>query len=1205
MRPNLPPGVLAMGEPEKPATRLPRIGDFRAGEWWVRQAEGIVCSDRKSVRLEPRVMDLLACLAARPGSVVSRDELLAAVWGGAFVEEGVLSQAVHSLRKALGDDARQPRYVETIPKRGYRLLVRVEPVAAASPAPRAAASTPPADVEPPQPHTRAAPAVRGAGAAERRQLTALHCGLGATSDPPLDPEDLLEEIPALQDLLAEVVQRFGGRLAPRRGRSWTAWFGHPSAHEDDPRRAVLAAMEITARARRLSARPGAWLPRIGLHTCQMIVTDGSGRRLDDMTLSDAPEVASLIQSLAAPGEVLVSSAMHRLIAGFFACEEMAPVSLARGATALRLWRVLAESGAQTRIEASISLTPLIGREQELGLLVERWDLAREGAGQVVPLAGEAGLGKSRLVWELRQRVAAAGASWLEAHGSPYHRDSAFHPLRELLDRWLVPERDQPAEDRRARLQRELGSLVPDLPQAAPLLALLLSLPASERPHPALAPASPEARRRQTIEAIVAMLLAMAERQPLVLVVEDLHWLDPSSLELIGELIEHAAEVPLLLVLTYRPEIQPPWGQRPDLTRLTLGPLSRAQAGLMVERLTAGRPLAPAVREQIAARTDGVPLFVEELTKMILETGSSTRIETSSGRPSLAIPATLEGWLCARLDRLGPAREIAQVAAVLGREIPEEVLRAVAPCGEERLLRELDRLVAAEILVRRGRPPQQRYLWKHALLQDAAYASLLRADRRRHHGRIAGILAARFPDVADAQPELLAHHSTEAGLPAAAVPLWQRAGERAIQASAYLEASGHLQRALALLAELPETAERIQQEISLQLSLGMALAATRTFSTPEAGHAFQRAWELCGRVGQTPQVFTSLRGLFVNRLISGDMRDGLEMAQQLHAMARQEGPSLLRVSHQGLGFVLLCRGELAGARAHLEEAISLFDSTDSSVDLSLPGSGNVLLVGMAQLAWTLWLLGEPDQALRWSREAVARSRELQAPFSRCFVTYFAAELLAYRREPEAVRAQIEELAPLASEQGYSHFISAAVFHRAWSDSLLGDAPDAIQRMREGIDSRLALGARSGMPNHLALLAERCLHADRLSEGLAAVEEALAISSSGGQHLFDAELRRLEGELRRRGGAPDAAVEELLDRALDVARGQGARSFELRAAMSLARLWADQGQQTRARALVSGVYERFTEGFGTGDLRQARELLAQLGDAVPAAGGKLPS
>jgi DNA-binding winged helix-turn-helix (wHTH) protein/predicted ATPase len=1200
-----------MGQPEEPATRLPRIADFRVGEWRVRQQEGIVCSGRTSVRLEPRVMDLLACLAARSGRVVGKDELLAAVWGGAFVEEGALSQAVHSLRKALGDDARQPRYVETIPKRGYRLLAAVAPIEEASAATGLEASEagePAADEG--LPRSRAAPPPPSRGTAERRQVTVLSCGLAAPGDVALDPEDLLEAMPALQELLAEVVSRFEGRLGPPRGRGLVAWFGYPSAHEDDARRAVGAALEIAARARPLAAGSGAFRVRIGVHTSPTVVTPGGGgaaAALDDLAVSEAPEVASLIQSLAAPGEVLVSPALHRLIAGFFACEEVAPVSLPGSAAALRAWRVLAASGAQTRVEASLSLTPLVGREQELGLLLERWELAREGAGQVVLLAGEAGLGKSRLVWELRQRVMAGAGSWLEAHASPYHRDSAFHPIRELLERWLAADRDEPTADRLAGLEREVARLVPELPQAMPLIALLLEMPAGER-HPLphlpqllqLPQMTPEVRRRRTLETIVAMLLAMAERQPLLLVVEDLHWLDASSLELIGGLIEQAAAVPLLLLLTFRPELQPPWGQRSDLTRLTLGPLGRAQAGLMVERLTAGRPLAPAVREQIAARTDGVPLFVEELTKMLLEAGSASAVEAAAGRPSLPpldIPATLEGWLRARLDRLGPAREIAQLAAVLGREVQAGLLAAVASCGEEHLERQLDRLVDAEILFRRGRPPRQRYLWKHALLQDAAKASLLRADRRRLHGQAANILETRFPEIVDSQPELLAHHFTAAGLPARAVPLWQRAGERAIQGSAYLEAGGHLQRALALLDELPASVERTEQEIALQLALGMALAATLTYSAPEAQRAFQRAWELCGQVGRSPQVFTSMRGLFIHRLISGDMHGAFEMAQQLHAKALETGPNLLRVSHQGLGFVLLCRGELAAARAHLEKAISLFEAAGSGVDLTLPGSGNPWHVGMANLAWTLWLLGRPDQALRLSREAVAQSRELPAPYSRCFVLCFAGELRAYRREPEAVQAQIDELAALAAEQGYSHFISVAVVLRAWSESFSGEASGAIERMRQGIEGRLTLGARAGVPNHLALLAERCLQTDRIAEGLAAVEQALEISRAGGQRIFDAELLRLEGELRRRGGgSPDAAVEELFGRALEVARGQGATSLELRAAMSLARLWAGQGRRSEALQLVSTVYGEFGEGFDTADLQEARELLAALGGRV---------
>jgi DNA-binding winged helix-turn-helix (wHTH) protein/tetratricopeptide (TPR) repeat protein len=1149
----------------------PRLGDFQLGEWTVRRAEGLLSSESGSVRLEPRVMGVLAYLAAQSGKVVSKEELLAAVWGGAFVEDGALNQAVHSLRKALGDDARQPRYIQTLPKRGYRLLV---------PALIEEAGTGVTPVKAPRNEVPEIPLP------ERRQVTALSCGLAAAGGPPLDPEDLLERFPALHRLLAEVVGRFEGSLGPRRGCGWVAWFGYPEAHEDDAHRAVRAALEIAARARQRAAQPGAWTLRIGVHTCTMVLAGGGDGLGDEMSVSEAPEVAALVQGLAAPGDVLVSPATHRLIAGFFECEELAPVSLTQGAPRLRAWRVVAESGAQTRVDAAGKLTPLVGREQELGLLLERWTLAREGAGQVVLLAGEAGLGKSRLVWELRRRVTAGGSGWLEAHGSPYHRDSAFHPLREMLQRWLVPEPNEPPADQLTRLEATLVDLIPDLPQAVPLLASLLSLPA------VLPPASPEVQRRQTIEAILAMFLATAERQPLLLVIEDLHWLDPSSRELLGLLIEHAATVPLLLLLTFRPEHQPPWGQRSELTRLTLSPLSRAQADAMVA-LAADRSLAPALREQIAARTDGVPLFIEELTKMILEAGAASGLEAAAGRPSLEIPDTLAGWLRARLDRLGPAREIAQLAAVLGREIPAGLLKAVSPWSEEYLERELDRLVEAEILFRRGRPPHQRYWFKHALLQDAAYASLLRADRRRLHQQIAETLEQGFPEIAADQPELLAHHYTEAGLPDRAVPHWQRAGERAVQGSAYLEAGGHFQRALALLNELPDGVERTHLEIALQLSLGIALAATRTFSTPEVQRAFQRAWELCGEVGQSPQVFSTLRGLVIHRLISGDTGAALEVAERLHEMARQEGPRLLRVSHQSLGFILLCRGELAGARAHLEEAISRFESASASVDLSLPGTGNLLVEGMVNLAWTLWLLGFPDEALQQSQQARAQAREQPALFARCFVEYFATEIHAYRREPEKVRTQVTELASVAAEHGYSHFVSVAVFLRAWAESHLGKRPTTIASMREGINGRLGLGARGGVPNHLGLFAERCLETGEIDQGLAAVEEGLEISDAGEQRIFDAELWRLKGELLRRRGEPDSAAEELFHRALDIARRQSAKSLELRAAMSLARLWSGQGKREEARELLSGVYGWFTEGFGTRDLQEARELLGELG------------
>src|SRR6185295_13427789 len=506
-----------------------------------------------------------------------------------------------------------------------------------------------------------------------------------------------------------------------------------------------------------------------------------------------------------------------------------------------------------------------GRAHDVELLRERWRLAGEGHGQAVLVCGEAGMGKSRLLRELRRELDAEVPSWLACHCSPYHGNSALFPMVELLERWIGTGA---AAERLGRLEELLGQHGLSVPENAPLFAALLSLPAEGRYPPLYL--SPEGQRKRTLEALLALLVEQAERQASLLVVEDLHWIDPSTLELLDMLIAQAPATPLLLVLTFRPEFQPPWSQR-TLTQLTLTPLSRGQVQTIIDRLAGGKSLPESVRDQVIEKTDGLPLFVEEMTKMVLEVGLASGTEDgtkpAASRRSQVIPTTLDGWLMARLDRLETAREVAQWAAALGRELSYELLSAVVPLTEDALLRELNRLVEAEILYRRGVPPRARYRFKHALLRDAAYSSLVRSSRQSFHRRIAEVMEEQFPAIAESQPELLAHHLTEAGLHEPAIAAWQRAGEKAMQSSANQEAVGHLTRALEVLANLPEGPERDEREIAIQVAMGMAQGLAVSYSSPQAQQAFARTFELCSRIGQTSQLFAALRGLWVSAAIS--------------------------------------------------------------------------------------------------------------------------------------------------------------------------------------------------------------------------------------------------------------------------------------------------------------------------------------------------
>lgn len=1028
------------------------------------------------------------------------------------------------------------------------------------------------------------PAVRApSSSAERRQVTALSCGLVNGRGETLDPEELVDAIARLEATVAAIVRRFDGQLERDDHGGWRAFFGFPRAHEDDARRAVSAGLEIAARIESagLSAR-------IGAHTGPVIIarrSDGSG---SERLLGETPNVAAKLQRLAAPGTLLIGAETRRLVEGFFALEELSPVPLLEGSGILRTYRARAGSGAHNRIHASGLLTPLVGRDQELGLLMERWALACEGRGQVVLLSGEAGLGKSRLVWELRQRLD-AGAGRLEGHASPFHRDSAFHPILQWLDQWIGAEPTDTPEVRLARLEQRLATCQLPLEETVPLVAALLNLPAGARwPLP---PMSPESQRRRTLETLVGLIVATAERQPLLLVMEDLHWVDPSSREVLGRLIEQAGALPLLLLVTFRPEVRIPWEERSYITRLTLCPLSGKQTASMIDQLTAGRGLASSVHEQIALRTDGVPLFVEELTKMLLELDG-----TPEDRRPHEIPGSLEGWLGARLDRLDTARQVAQLAAVLGREFPQEVLFAVAPWDVESLQRELDRLVAAEILYRQGFPPRCKYRFKHALLQDAAYASLLVAERRRFHQRIAEVLEQSFPALVESQPVLPAHHYTEAGLAERAIPLWQQAGEKAFGSSAFREAAGSIERALALLPSLPESPQRDASEVELQVALGTAKASVATYAAPGVQAAFERAWELCRRIGPTPKTFHVLRGLFIHSMVSGQSRSAFEVAERSLELARQDGrASVLHVSYQSAGWARLWLGDFESAREHLEACLGFEKDATWEADLMfLPGAGSPILESRCILASVMWFLGRSDTALHHLRKATEQALQQSLHYTSCLLLSYLFDLHAWRGEPGEAGRSARQLLDIETEYGMEYFKWLGWFERAWSvaETGEGDLEQALEDMRLSLSQRIALGARSGVPRNAAFFAQTLLRLDRLAECSEVLETAFAVSEEGEQHQATAELWRLRGELLRRQGGSDSEAEDAFRRALDTSRRQGARSIELRAATSLARLWAVQGRRDEAHDFLAGIYEWFTEGFETGDLRAARELLAEL-------------
>jgi class 3 adenylate cyclase/predicted ATPase len=1044
---------------------------------------------------------------------------------------------------------------------------------------------------------------RAASEAERRQLTVLFCDLvGSTAlSERLDPEELREVVRAYHQVCAETIGRFEGHIAQYLGDGLLVYFGYPLAHEDDAQRAVRAGFGIVAAIQDAPLlRAHGVQVRLGIHTGPVVVGDiGTGMKREQLALGETPNLAARLQGLAEPSTVVISAATQRLIAGFFDCQDLGQQAVKGVSAPMQVYRVVAESRAQSRLEVDAStgkLTPLVGRAHEVGLILERWAAAQAGDGQVVLLTGEPGIGKSRLVQEVKERVVAQGATSIEFRCSPYFQNSALYPVLTHLQRLLLWQREDTPETKLAKLRQTLARY--RFPQAdiLPLLALLLSLP-----QPADGPPltfSPQKQKQKTQEALVAWLVEEAERRPVYCAWEDLHWADPSTLELLGLLLDQVPTARLLLLLTARPEFTLPLSSRTHLTPLTLARLPRTQAGEMIEKVTGGKPLPAEVQHQIVSKTDGVPLFVEELTKMVLESGllreTDGRYELTGPLPPLAIPTTLHDSLMARLDRLAMVKEVAQLGATLGREFPYELLRAVAPVDEASLQQALGKLVEAEVLYQRGLPPQATYLFKHALIQDTAYQSLLKSTRQQYHRRIAQVLEERFAEITETQPELVAHHYTEAGLPVQAIPYWQRAGERATQRSAYVEAIAHFTKGLEVLQTLPATPERVQQQLTLQIALGGSLMATKGFAAPEVGSVYARARELCQQVGETPQLFSVLLGLRLFYMVRGEIHAACELGEQCLRLAqRVPEPALLLGAHHALGDTVYLTGELVSARVHQEQAIALYDPQQHR-SLAESQGYDLGVDALAHGAWVLWYLGYPEQALHRSQAALILAREVSHLYSLAHAFWCAAWLHQLRQEVSAVQERAEAAITLSREHGFVQELAWGTIFRGWAVAKQGQREEGIAQMRQGLAAYQATGAQLEIPDYLALLADTYGDAGQPEEGLAVLAQAFTVMHATGERLCEAQLYRLKGELTLQSSLtnPQSEAEECFWKAIDIVRKQQAKSLELRAVMGLARLWQQQGKQKEARDLLVEIYGWFTEGFDTKDLQEAKALLEEL-------------
>jgi class 3 adenylate cyclase/predicted ATPase len=1019
-----------------------------------------------------------------------------------------------------------------------------------------------------------APAPSAVAEAERRQLTVMFCDLvGSTPlSARLDPEDLRRIIGAYHRCVTEVVEGFGGFVARYMGDGVLVYFGYPQAHEDDAERATRCGLALVDRVQRLNQAEELHA-RVGIATGLVVV---GGEVVEHDVAGDTPNLAARLQTLAEPNTVVIAAGTHRLLGALFEYRELGAVEVKGVAAPVLAWQVLRASAVASRFEAlrGSALTPLVGREEEIDLLSRRWALAKTGAGQVVLISGEPGIGKSRIAAELEGRLYAEPHIRLRYFSSPYHQDSALYPFADQLERASGFLPDDPPAARLEKLETLLARAAPPDEDVA-FIAHLLSLPSSDRHK--LPNLNPQRIKERTLEALLRQLEGLAREQPVLMVFEDVHWIDPTSHELLDLTIERVRSLPVLLIITFRPEFQPRWTGQPQVTMLTLNRLDRRDRSALVAQVAEGNALPDEVVDQIVDRTDGVPLFVEELTKSVLESGVSL----------VGIPTTLHDSLMARLDRLAPVRLVAQIGAAIGRQFTYVLLRAVSDLPDDELRGALARLVASELVFERGIPPDAIYTFKHALVQDAAHASLLRSTRQQLHAHIAEALEAHTPELMDTQPELFAQHYAEAGLVVKSVACWGKAGHRSAARSAMAEAAAQYQKGLDQLALLPDIPERQRQELELHSGLGEALKVAKGYAAPETGDAYARARALWEELGSPSEFLGVPFGQSVYHLYRGELDLALRLDEDLLRLTSQRADAAgLILGHLSSGRDLFFVGRFALSRSHLEEALALYDSNSSRWLIEQAGASS------AYLGIVLFCAGYPDQAMALSSAALADTRRQAHPpsLAGCLATCIRLSLTA--GDNAALGEWLDELVMITTEQGFPHWRAMITICRGWVAVKSGDVAEGISLVRSGSAASRTYSA--WRPHNIALLATVCEIAEQIDEALNLMDEALQIVENTGERWFEAELYRHKGKLLLRQGHTEVA-EEFYRKALSISQEQEAKMWELRAAVSLARLRRDQGRRDEVRDLLAPVYGWFTEGFDTPDLKDAKALLDELDGA----------